>query len=180
MKTLSIAILLSCLLFSSCVDLDPNSSYDRLANSITFKVAKQLKREKGVSIIGFGGGLTKDQDRTLYMAFCIYHEVSLPEARELMVYMTERYLEALDKEKRIWPFFHRNPPNIENLEIVVHVDEPSGYPVSGGKINCISERRGSIEYRSEKRPGDTFWHVDHKETYEEAKQLVDKTKQDSG
>jgi hypothetical protein len=152
----------------SCDNETPN--YVKLAHKITNKVAKKLEKEKGLVLIGTGGGMM-DDIKLMYMGFQYFKEVDLDTARKLLVYCIDEYLSAINSDEKVRPYLHNYPFTAKNIEINIWIYTPDK-KTPFGKICCISAIEGALLLYyikpSENQPIETIC----EETYEEALKIV--------
>jgi hypothetical protein len=159
--------------FSSCTPAKKQPlDYEQIADQITAETGRQLKIEKGLILVGIGGGMMNDI-QMMAMGFDLYHELSLKEARELITYVAEQYLGNINQSKEVRPYLHNDPFTIKNIEIRIWILKSDRSNVPLGEINYISALKGNVFYYTkeldEKR---SFL----KETYEEALEIVNNEK----
>src|SRR5271157_4501708 len=94
------ALMLSIVLFGFSCSSFTESAYVKIAASITNKTAKKLKERKNLFLIGTGGQMMNDI-QMMAMSFCFYQEVDLKTARELMVYVINEYLSAINNSTEV-------------------------------------------------------------------------------
>ena len=142
--------------------------YVQIAHKITQETGKQIEKEKGLVLAGTGGGMM-DDIQMMAMGFDLYHEVSLKEARELVVYATEKYLENINAKKEIRAHLHNSPFTAKNIEIRIWISNPDRSNLPFNSIKYISGLEGRISYYS-KVSGKPKLLL--RETYEEALEIV--------
>jgi len=94
--------------------------YEKIANRITHQVAAKLKKEKDLQPVGTGGGMMHD----IYMmalSFDYEKEVDLSKARELLVYVVDNYLSAINSNEEVRPYLHDYPFTAKNIQIRIWV-----------------------------------------------------------
>ncbi len=175
-KSFSIKYLSLCLvgIFAVSLPYIP-SEKERTADAITNQTAKKLKQEKDLCLIGTGGQMM-DKIEMLDMGFQYFHEVNLEEARQLIVYAAEVYLDAINKNEKIRPYLKNYPFTAKNLEIKIWVRKPDSSNVTPGNVHGIFLNDGLVEY--EPQGSVKYEHPSPilKETYEEAVQMVKTSK----
>jgi hypothetical protein len=171
MKLTTLIVFLFFYLCTSCTRYDADEPlYVQLAHQITEKTAKKLKKEKNLIPVGSGGGMMDDV-KAMMLAFNYYNEVSIEEARKLLIDCVEEFLAAVNSNEQIRPFLHNYPFTAENIEIAIYFSTKSGAPVSSNNICVASSWNGNISYRidiSKTGPLTTI----REETYQEALQLA--------
>jgi ribose 5-phosphate isomerase RpiB len=82
MKT--IYTIVTIILFSSCNTYRP-SRHVKIADKITAEVAKKIEKETNLHLCGTGGGMM-NEIRMMAMSFDYCNELTIEQARELLVY----------------------------------------------------------------------------------------------
>ncbi len=121
---------------------------ERIADKITAKTAKKLRKEKDLCLIGTGAQMMYEIEM-LAMSFNYYKEVDVEQARELVVYATETYLDAINSNEKIRPYLANYPFTAKNIEIRIFPWNTDGQDLPLNKISCISFTHGNIRYRTE-------------------------------
>jgi len=175
----ALGIILLSSLFYSCGSIEPKASkdqspldYEKIADGITNKTAKKLQKEKGLVLIGTGGQMMNDI-QMMAMSFDLYREVNLEEARELLVFIVQKYLKNINKTEEIKPYLHEDPFTVGNIEIRIWLHNPDGSDLASEKIRYISVLEGKFKCRSELLGRRPF----HEESYEEAVKIVNSQKE---
>lgn len=140
-KFIALISLLFCLSFSSFQIPD----YEIMADKITKKTAKKLRDYKNLVLVGSGGGMMYDVEM-MAMSFDYYHEVTIDEARKLIVYVINEYLSEINGNAEIRPYLHDNPFTAKNLEIRIWTCNRDGSKILPDKIDYFSAIEGQIRY----------------------------------
>lgn len=150
-----------------------NSSldYEQIADKITEKTAKKLKAQRNLCLVGTGGQMM-DDIQMMAMGFYYYQEVNLKTARELILYVINDYLSAINTNEEIRPYLHEHPFTSKNVEIRIWVFEPNGSNPPLDKIHYISAIDGLLSYYLD-LPETYSRQAIREESYEEALQAVD-------
>jgi hypothetical protein len=157
-------------LLFGCSSFSQFSDYEKIADEITERTAKELKAEKNLYLVGTGGQMM-DDIQMMAMSFYYYQEVDLKAARELIVYVINKYLLAINSNKEIRPSLHEYPFTAKNVEIRIWVFEPNGSNPPLDKIHYISAIDGSLAYYLD-LPETYSRQVICEETYEKALQEI--------
>ena len=141
--------------------------YVELAHEITENTAKELKAQKHLYLVGTGGQMMNDI-QMMAMSFYYYQEVNLQTARELIIYVINQYLSAINNNKEIRSYLHEYPFTAKNVEIRIWVYNPDRSELPLDKIYCIECINGRLEYytRSNRRQ------AIYEETYEQASRAI--------
>ena len=145
---LILGITLLSFLLSSCSSPPQQPlDYEQIADQITAETGRQLKKEKGLVLIGTGGGMMYDI-QMMAMSFNFYQEVSIEKARKLLVYTAEKYLKNINANKEVRPYLHDNPFTEKNIEIAIFFHKKDGCDVSKDCLSIVSTRKGEVDYYS--------------------------------
>jgi hypothetical protein len=144
--------------------------YEKIADKITEKTAKKLKKQRSLCVIGTGGQMMHDI-QMMAMSFNYYHEVDLKVARELIIYAINEYLADINNNKEVRPYLHEYPFTAKNVEIRIAIYKPDGTSPPLDKIFYISAINGNLTYYRD-LPETYSMQAMCKETYEEALKLV--------
>lgn len=160
-------------LFYMCCACSPfgykEPEYVKIADKITDEVAKKLKLEKELYLVGTGGGMM-NHIRMMAMGFDFYEEIDLKTARELTVYTINEYLSAINSNESIRPYLCEYPFTAENIEIRIWPRKPNGENPKPGNICSISATQGMIRY--DNKPSNDLLETMHEETFAEAQRIV--------
>jgi hypothetical protein len=137
--------------------------YVKLAHEITEKVAKELKAQKNLYLIGTGGRMM-DDIQMMAMSFNYYQEVNLEQARKLLIYVINEYISDINNDQDVRPYLHEYPFTSKNVEIRIFIYGPDRRKLPPEKIGYISSIDGVLEYYT--RADDD--HPICRETYAEA------------
>ena len=175
-KILFICILLSSCNFFNTPEFDKgrhvrDENYETIANRITKQVALRLRQEKNLQCAGAGGGMMSNI-RMMAISFDFIYEVNLTEARQLLVYATTEYLNAINTNKEIRPYLQNYPFRVNNIEVMIFIQKPDGQNVSPGKIVSISSINSILSYDLLCEPENYINKELCRETYEEALKIV--------
>jgi hypothetical protein len=141
-----------------------------LCNIIRSRVAAQLKKEKKLSPIGFGGQ-AMDEVVMLSLSFINYKPLDIKESRELLIYCTDVFVDAVNKEERIHRYLKNYPFTPKNVEVAIFLRNSDGSTITSG-LRIISADNGFLEYEVDNPDGPLPKTV-LKETYLEALQKIE-------
>ncbi len=159
--------------FYSCTSLEHQTlDYEQMADQITDKTAKKLQKKKRLFLVGTGGGMMNDI-QMMSMSFFFYREISMEEARSLVVYSAKKYLKNINENEEIRPHLHDDPFTAKNIEIWLWVCNPDGSDLDSEKMSFILLANGKIAYCSDILG---YYEPLHEETYEEALNIVNNAK----
>ena len=148
-----------------------DEDYSKTANKVTREVARKLKQEKGLHCAGKGGAMMSDIQE-MALSFDLFQEVDLSEARELLVYATTEYLNAINQSREVRPYLHNYPFLPENVKIMIWIHKPDGHDVPIGSIDFMSSVNGRLIYKMTTSIQPYSNKKIHEETYEEALKIL--------
>lgn len=143
--------------------------YVKMAHKITDKVGRKLKVEKNLKLVGTGGGMMGDI-QAMHMSFHYYQEVDIKTARELLVYVIDEYLTAINSDENLRCYLHNYPFTTQNIEIRIWFYKPNRTKHDLDKIYYISAIDGVVNYYLKVPPHSRI--ALHTETFEEAQLAV--------
>ena len=168
MNKIIISLLLIC---SSCISLPED--YTHIATKIQRKTASQLEKEKGLWAIGDSGQMYNDI-QTMGLAFEYFHLVNLEEARALLVYTIQVFLNNINDSKEVRPFLHNYPFTTKNIEITIWIYQESGNNPPLENIECVRLHEDKLSYKLTAPSKFELWPILHEETYAEALEALRK------
>ncbi len=149
---------------------DSEIDREKIADEITSKISKEIYQEKGLRLVGTGGGMMYGV-RMMSMSFYYYNEVDLETARNLVIYCTEKYLKAINSDKRLRPFLVQYPFSEKNVEIRIFFRNPDGRDLPPGKIIVVESMNGKVEYNIYETGSHRISTL-QEELYQEARKMV--------
>ncbi len=154
--------------FTSCHARQPE--YIRLSHGISDPYAKELKKTRGLCLIGSGGSMM-DEVKKVNATYLSFAKLSVNEARNLYVKVMEGYLERYNGDEKIRPYLHNYPFTIENMKLMIGFEDESRRHRSEGYVALVSVVHGNIYYCTFDSEQDKFVDL-HREPYEEAVRTV--------
>ena len=154
-----------------------DEDYEKIASRIEKEFARKMYAEKGLQCTGVRGGMM-DDIQEMALGFQYFYKMNLSKARQLLTYTAKEYLIAINNRKEIRPYLHNYPFRIENIEIMIWVQEPSGHDVPFDKIAFMSAVDGVLSYSLPYESGSYTREDLLEETYEEALKII-KTEESS-
>ncbi|HNA62248.1 MAG TPA: hypothetical protein PKW79_04150 [Rhabdochlamydiaceae bacterium] len=176
MKYFCLIVLVLCCACSNNISSYRVPQYEKDVDVVTDRVAKEIHRTTGLKLMGTGGGLI-DQINRLGMSFARYGDLSMEEARELLVYCIEEYLEAINANEKIRPHLCCYPFTPNNVEIIIFIYREDRRRPPVGFLTVVAGAYGKMIYKIQ-QPGFPSMKDIHEEPYDEAKKLVEQ--QDPG
>ncbi len=169
---IGIFILISFFEVISCKSLSEDNYqneplYVHLSDEVIIKTAKELKNEKNIYLIGHGGQLMYDVKK-LFISFTCDETIAIKEARNLIVYSTQKFLFNINSNEQLRPYLHISPFHVKDIDLAISFDEIA--EKNDQTIDFVSIHNGQIIY-------DVSDEVEvlktiHKESYEEALKIV--------
>lgn len=165
-----ISIVLSLCLISCSTEIN----YETLADKVTDKTAFKLKKEKGLHLFGIGGQMMGDI-QLMSMSFQFFQELTLQEARKLLVSTIQEYLSEINSDKELRPYLHSYPFTEKNITIKIFIQNRKENTNALESIDYISSINGILTYYLPDNPHDHSDRILCRESYEEAlKKLQEK------
>ncbi len=143
--------------------------YVKIAHEIRCKTALQLKKEKKLQPIGYGGQMMGDIQKVC-LSFQYWDLVDLEKARELTVYAAQTLMHNLNSSEEVRPYLHDYPCTAKNVEIRIWILMPDRNDPPIGDIEYIIVADGLVTYYI-RQPGLNQLNPDRllkKETFEES------------
>src|ERR1700722_3388026 len=175
MRILFCLILLT--LFSGCekktILYHPDPKWDVADSIYNNQIGKpvflQLKKEKKLNVIESGWGLRGRKNiRCMHCGFRYYNEITVEEARKLLLETGNLYLKTINENEKIRSFLENYPYGPENIEINIFINPGNRTPKSDG-LGVIAIIDGKLKYYSNPH----FTKI-YEETYEEALEKLTK------
>ena len=123
-----------------------------------------------MDIVGTGGGVD-DAIHKLNMSFNYYQEVTLEEARGLIVSVVTACLTEINANPKWRPYFTEYPVTEKTLDVRIYIKNPDYSELPLNAINAMSASKGSLEYKII-LPGIAPIKTVHEEIYQEALAIV--------
>ncbi len=155
----------------SCSQPDPYD-YEVIADQITKQTILLLKKEKGLIAIGTGGGMMGDI-YNMGISFQYFHPVNLEEARKLLVYACQTYLNNINSNKEVRPYLHNYPFSIKNIEIRIWLRQPNGDFLPPNELEYFCSLNGILSYELSTYKQFDIPPILLEETYEEALKILE-------
>ncbi|NNM43194.1 MAG: hypothetical protein HKM07_02500 [Chlamydiae bacterium] len=152
--------------------MSTSENYEQIADTITTETAKKLQKEKGLILAGTGGRMMNDI-QMMMIGLTFSHEVTVEEARELLIYSTEKYLLEINNNEKIRLYLHEYPLTAKNIEIEIFFRNPDGSSVGPGKIRVATAYEGILTYSVKYAENKSLKSI-HTETFEQALKLDQK------
>ncbi len=137
-----------------------------LAHMVQKKAQLQLESERGLILVGTGGGMM-DEIRMLALSFEYDKPMSPCEGRKLLIRAVDVFLAIINENEEIRPYLIQSPFKPEYVEIRIFLNNPNGTEIPLGDLSILSAVDGVLNYLIED-PVTTLFVTAYKETYQEA------------
>jgi hypothetical protein len=125
--------------------------YAQLARKIFNSHSKLIEKKYHLIAYGSGGGLAYDLN-TLAIDYVLKKELTIPEARRLLVEIAESFMVKMNACKSLRPYMHEYPFSIRSLELGISFDmhrEKNNY----GELIWVSNANDTIYYYTKDSSG---------------------------
>jgi len=165
----NIFLFLIIIIYSCTHDNSDLPLVDKVSNQIIFQTAGELKNEKQLFISGFGGGAVDGLNKLSIFFYC-YKNLSLQEKRELIVFVTEKFLQNVNENKEIRSYMKGFPFTSSNIEISIEFKKHFFRP-SVKEISLVAIHQNKIAYYNHDND-EKFLNEVFSETFEKAKEKL--------
>ncbi len=171
-------ILFSLLIFCGCSQLQQKKSYapsekQVLVNKVRKKVASDLENKYGLIPCGTGGQMMYQIEK-LMLIFNYPKPLTEDEARVLVVNAVDEFVASVNQEEAIHQYLANYPFRPENVEVTIFLQDSRGKRVQPDRFIFVEAAAGRVVYKADD-PETNRYRIVHKETFEEAKALLQKT-----
>jgi hypothetical protein len=177
MKTLSIV----CFLFLLCMSCQKISYEEMLTNKEIAVFAKEVKRETGLRLIGFGGGSSNGKLTHFALIFSGSQYPDVDEARWIYFSLATRFIDQVNQNEELEPYFANFPLTVfDNLNLMVLFAD-STTSVSGVDMGnlALPFKREFVSFTSYDPVTQTVGLI-CKERYEDSMRLYEQQKMNRG
>lgn len=146
--------------------------YCQLIDKIMHKFSKELQKEYGLRLVGYGGGMMDDikivggtyQSRT---------RMDVNEARRMYVHIIEGCLERINADEAVRPYLHNYPFTTDNLHFLLSFVDNKNKKMTDGSVALVlyCKRNHTICFEGYDRETEDFYSL-HREPYEDAVAIV--------
>lgn len=154
--------------------------YTQYAVEIIQSFSKQVEKEFGFECIGSGGSMPHDVQE-ISAKFIVYQDATIPQARELEVKLTEKFVQIINAHEKIRPFLREYPFPSSRACVSISFEKPSKtspLSIKSQNVKYVFQARSRIFYQAE-NPLNQYVYKDIKdEPYEEALKIVQGSKSD--
>lgn len=144
--------------------------YCQLIDKIINKFSKELQKEYGLKLGGYGGGMM-DDIKIVGGSYQSRKRVGVDEARRIYVHIIEGSLDRINADEAVRPYLHNYPFTTDNLEFRLGFIDEKHKLMSDGYVSLVFICRNDIYYESYDHEAGKFYDL-YSEPYEEAVAIV--------
>ncbi|MBY0528635.1 MAG: hypothetical protein K2P51_00405 [Rhabdochlamydiaceae bacterium] len=145
--------------------------YTLYANEIIHSFAKQIKKEFGFNCEASGGSMPYDVEE-ISIKFSTNRQVSIDEARELEVKITEKLVEFINAHEKIRPFLREYPFPANRADVMIRFYKTKNFNLSNNNVELVFQAKNKIFYQAKKLNNPHLYDTLKEEPYEEALKIV--------
>lgn len=146
------------------------STYGKYVEEIINSFAKEMQKE-GFRCTEDGGGMPYDV-RTLRIGFIVYGKGSIESGREKVIFLTEKFLEAINNHEGVRPYLREYPFPESRVNVSLTFYSPENEYYQDGSVSNIYHTRNKIFYWSYDGENKRVDHLE--ESYSAALALVNR------
>lgn len=167
-------------MITSCIATSGDPDYSVLAQQIVGAYAIEAKKNRGLSVGGYGGSMASDLKR-VFVNFNGNQKIDVAQARRLYVEIIDGLLDGFNKNKEIRPYLLNYPFTYKNLEITLSFTDDQNHHMSNGYIAFvfISKKDEVIVYDSYDQVERKLYDI-YEEPYNEAVRTLREEQSNSG
>jgi len=144
--------------------------------------AKQIRKEKGWFLEGYGGSFCNPEKIKLHLRFATCGKYTRVESRRLLIETAEQFIDFVNKHEKYIKIFKDSKFSEENLELSISFyDEDDQFVKEEGcvaDVALLDENKIIYLYEPENRKG-FIHHQEENESYQEALAIVRKENESS-
>ncbi len=155
-----------------CSEVD-TSQQESISAGVIFQTARELKEEKGLKGLAYGGNKFPGI-RRLEFALEANYSLEIDKARELLIYSTEKFLKNINASEELKPYLKKHPFKAKNVEVEIYLlgEKKSEYPHPPYLYRVIVDQ-GQISYYYKGHKETSYKDpLAHKESYKHAKEIA--------
>lgn len=146
---------------------------NRSVNEVVDVLEKEMKEQFGLRCTGQGGSMPYDIQE-ISVRFVCRQQVTVEEARELEIRVTERFVEIINSHEAIRPFLRDYPWDHRRADIMIAFRDEYGEDYPEG-VRLILQGKDQVFYYGPKKHPKEVGVTIKDEPYEEAKKIVNST-----
>lgn len=167
MKLINFIIILLLITNSSCTK-NTCPRKERLKNKVISQTSQELKTEKQLILVGFGGSSLQNFEH-ISISFDCYQPLNIKKARKIILFIANRFLNNIND---VLKKNQEDLYEIKNLKIMIFCYMPNKSPAKPPNLGSIWLIKNNIYYNLREEDLKTI----HKETYKEALEIVESNK----
>ncbi len=121
------------------------STYECYVNEITSSFIKEIEKEFGISCCATGGSMPHDVVE-IQVDFNCYKQVTLEEARELVIKVTEILRERINEHEKIRPYLRDYPCKSQTAHVMISFHKMNGDTQTEG-VALVFPARNKLFFR---------------------------------
>jgi hypothetical protein len=145
--------------------------YTHYANEIIHSFSKQIKKEFGFNCEASGGSMPYDVEE-ISIRFSTDRQVTVGEARELEVKITEKFVECINAHEKIRPFLREYPFPANRTDVMIRFYKTKKFNLSNNNVELVFHVKNKIFYQATNRNNPNLYDTLKEEPYEEALRIV--------
>ncbi len=154
--------------------MEPEPIYCKYSDQIVNPYCKYLKNHYKLYCYGKGGGFLRNVNN-IQLAFNGYKNLSVEEARVLVVECAEELLKRFNADEKIRPYLSHYPFTEEGLSLILGFDQENGREVDSNFIALALACNKKIYYQTYNHETKQLEDL-YEESYQTALEIVKKTK----
>lgn len=164
-------VLISMLLFTGCVHR--SAPHVALADQQMHSFVKEMFKDKQLYVSGAGGSLMEDI-KQLGIDFTSYdnQRLSVAEARKLIVEITEKFIDEINRNEKIRPYLSKFPVDCNNVALAISFYEKPHKRIPDEFVGRLRQENGMVYYGYYDAKEDRFKNEGYRERYEDALRIV--------
>ena len=173
-KTLKFLFLLL-FLSISFISFSEEENYKKRAfyrSQIVDTFVREMENEFGLLCIGEGGSMPYDIQE-ISLRFKAYQKATVEEARELLVMVTERFIQIVNAHQKIAPYLREYPATPAIADIAISFCKNNHYPYMDGSVAHALTVNNKIFYKKQDPDSQKYkLKALYEEPYEKALEIV--------
>jgi hypothetical protein len=145
--------------------------YIRHVDEIIHSFSKQIKKEYGFNCEASGGSMPYDVQE-ISIKFSTDRLVTVEEARELEIKITEKFIECINAHEKIRPFLREYPFPSSRASVMIRFYKPKKFSLSTNNVELVFQAKSTIFYNTKNLANPHLYDTLKEEPYEEALRIV--------
>ena len=155
----------------SCLSRDRRTEKEIAVDEIMGQASRKIKEKYPMEDFGSGCRIMHEV-KGLYLGFCIYHQLDIQTARQILIDSAQILIDEVRNNERVQPYLLDSGFNFENASIALFI-RPNHQTALDPDLSVTSCKNGVLKYKvydkelyEEKNLPKS--HTIHQETYQEA------------